>query len=153
MAGRNVEVAKAIYSEERDLVAVFATPEVLDAARGMLEPLFEPGFVTVHDPQAIALGIGTPTGGGLAEGIEGFIALWRDFLTAWESWVVTPVEFVEVDAERVLVLLDYNGRSKTHGVEMALEGGNLLTMRDEKVARVELFLRRPDALAAAGLTE
>jgi hypothetical protein len=153
MAGKNLEVANAIYSEERDLVAVFASPETLDAARGLLEPLFEPGFVTVHDPQAIALGIGTTTGGGLAEGIEGFIALWRDYLTAWESWVVSPVGFTEVDDERVLVLLDYHGRSKTHGVEMALEGGNLLTVRDGRVARVELFLRRPDALAAAGLPE
>jgi len=153
MSKENVEVAKALFPAPLDLAAVFATSEALDAARLHFEHLVDPSFVTVHDPSAAALGIGNPTVNGTTEGIEGFIALWRDYLSAWDSWVVTPIDFVDIDDERVLVLLDYDGRSKTHGAEITLAGGNLLEMSDGKLTRLALFFKRKDALAAAGLSE
>lgn len=58
---------------------------------------------------------------------------------------------MDVDDQRVLVLLSYQGRSKTHGAEIALDGGNVLTLRDGRVARVELFFNRLDALEAVRL--
>lgn len=79
--------------------------------------------------------------------------LWRDYLSAWNSWVVAPTDFVDVDDEWVLVLQNFKGRSKTHGVEVEQNGGNLLTMRDGKLARLELFFHREDALEAAGLSD
>ena len=153
MPKENLETAKALFAAPIDMTAVFATPETLAAARAHFEPLFLADFETVHDPRAAGLGIGRASGEGVSEGVDGFIALWRDYLSAWDSWVVSPKGFVEVDDERVLVLLAYQGRSKTHGAEMTLDGGNLLTLRDGKVARVQLFFNRLDALAAAGLSE
>ena len=97
------------------------------------------------------MGIGNPSASGATAGVEGFIALWRDYLSAWDSWVVTPVDFVDVDGERVLALLDYAGRSRRDGVDVELAGANLLTVKDGKVTRLELFFRRQDALAAAEL--
>ncbi len=151
MSEANLEAAKALFAAPIDMTAAIATPEALDAARGHFESLFHPEFETVHDPRAAGLGIGQSPGEGVSKGIDGFIALWRDYLSAWESWVVTPAGFVDVDDQRVLVLLTYQGRSKTHGAEIALDGGNLLTLRDGKVARVELFFNRLDAVEAARL--
>ena len=153
MAAQNLETARAIYAAPIDIAAVFADPEVLAGARAHFEPLFQEDLETLHDPRATGLGIGGPRGDGVAQGFEGFIALWTDYLSAWESWVVIPVDFVEVDDRRVLVLLTYRGRSKTHGAEVALEGGNVLTLRDGKVERLELFFNRIDALEAAGLSK
>jgi hypothetical protein len=48
--------------------------------------------------------------------------------------------------------MTYGGRSK-HGVELTLDGANLMTLRDGKLARLELFFKRESALAAAGLSE
>ncbi len=153
MSQHNVEVANALLPAPLDLVAVFATTEALDGARTQFEHLIDPHLVTVHDPSAAPLGIGNPTAQGTTVGIEGFISLWRDYLSAWDSWVVTPIDVVDVDDQRVLALMDYDGRSKTHGAEITLAGGNLLTVRDGKLTRLELFFRRQDALKAAGLLE
>lgn len=86
-------------------------------------------------------------------GLEGFAAAFRDWLSAWEIWAVTPTDFVEVDESRVLVLMDVRARSKTHQVEMPIEGANLITIRDGKLARLELFFDRDQALEASGLSE
>ncbi len=81
------------------------------------------------------------------------MATFRDWLSAWESWVVTATDFIDVNENRVLVLLDVRARSKTHHVEMPIEGANLLTLRDGRLARLELFFDRAQALEAAGLRE
>ena len=151
MSEANLETAKALFAAPIDMCAAFATPATLDAARAHFEPLFHPDFETVHDPRAAGLGIGQSPGEGVSNGIDGFIALWQDYLSAWESWVVTPAGFMDVDDQRVLVLLSYQGRSKTHGAEIALDGGNVLTLRNGRVARVELFFNRLDALEAVRL--
>jgi hypothetical protein len=152
MSEENVEIAKALFPGPIDVTAMFGSEEAINAARALYEPLVQPDFVTVNDPQAALLGVGEPAGDGTSIGVEGFIALWRDFLSAWESWVVTPVEFREIDDQRVLVLATTYCRSRTPGVDTTLEGGgNLLTFRDGKVARMELFLTRQAALEAAGL--
>jgi hypothetical protein len=67
--------------------------------------------------------------------------------------VVTATEFIEVDENRVLVMLDVRARSKTHQVEMPIEGANLMTLSDGKLARLELFFDREQAREAAGLRE
>ena len=39
--------------------------------------------------------------------------------------MATPTDFIDVDENRVLVMLDVRARSKTHQVEMPIEGANL----------------------------
>ena len=89
----------------------------------------------------------------VAYGVSGFVNAFGDFLSAWESWVVTPTEFIDVDESRVLVIYDIQGRSKTHQAEMPFEGANLITIKDGKVAQSELFNTKQEALEAAGLRE
>jgi ketosteroid isomerase-like protein len=153
MSEENVELAKALLPAPLDLTAAFASPEAIDAMRAHYEPFVQADFATIHDPRAVPMGIGTPKQGGTARGFDGFIALWRDFLSAWESWEVTPTDFVDVDEERVLVFMTFVGRSKTHGVDLSLDGANLMTMRDGKLARLEMFFNRESGVAAAGIAE
>jgi hypothetical protein len=111
------------------------------------ETVAVPGAIPLSDPAAE-----DPTQPTFS-GMDGFRGAFLDWLSAWESWVVTATNFIDVDENRVLVLLDVRARSKTHQVEMPIEGANLLTLRDGKLARIELFFKRAQAREAAGLRE
>jgi hypothetical protein len=155
----NVELARRLYPGPVDVAVALSDPQIFEAIRVEIEPLVHPDFETVGDPTYIfrAGGTGVEIVEGssriTAHGIDGFASFFRDWLSAWESWVATPIDFIDVDESRVLVVLDIRARSKTAQVEVPIEGANLLTLRDGKVARVELFLRREEALQAAGLSE
>jgi SnoaL-like protein len=152
MSQENVEIARRLYPGAVDVVTVLADRKALNATLG---PLVQPDFETVTVPGQVPL-----SGAGAEDpsrpifyGLDGFVNAFHDWLTAWETWVVTPTDFIDVDENRVLVMLDIRARSKTHKVEMPVEGANLLTIKDGTIARIELFFERDQALEAAGLTE
>jgi ketosteroid isomerase-like protein len=146
----NVEIARELYPGKVDLVAALADE---DEFAGALEALVHPDFETVTVPGQVPLaGIGTSDAARpIFHGAAGFFAAFREWLSAWKSWVITPTDFIEADADRVLVMLDIRARSRTHQVELPFEGANLLTFRDGRVGRLELFFDRAQARAAAGL--
>jgi ketosteroid isomerase-like protein len=155
MSEENVEKVRRLYPGTFDLAIALADPRALDAVRTLFEPLADPDFETVTVPGQVPL-----TGAGAEDpsqpifhGLEGFVSAFREWLTAWESWVATATEIIDVDENRVLVLLDIKARSKTHQVEMPIEGANLWTLRDGRLARLELFFDQAEALEAAGLQE
>lgn len=153
MSQQNVALAKRFYPGSIDLVPIIAEPAAWIA---FFEPLVDPRFETVGEGLAMSSG-----GVSAAQestrrsvyGIQGFIEVWRDFLGAWDSWVITPAKLLDVDEERVLVLLDIRARSKSHGVEMPMGAANLLSFRDGRLVRMELFNTQSEALEAVGLTE
>ena len=155
MSQENVELARRLYPAPVDMVALLADPASEEAFRDTFEPLVHPGFETVTAPGQVPLsGVGSgdpsrPT----VHGLDGLATGFREWLNAWETWEVTATEFIDVDADRVLVTLDVRARSKTHQVEMPIDGANLLTFREGRLARLELFLNREQALEAAGLRE
>jgi hypothetical protein len=152
MSKENIEVARALYPGEVDVVAVLADRAALDA---MVGPLVQPDFETVTVPGQVPVsGAGAQDASPpVLHGLDGFVTGFSDWLSAWETWMVTPTDFIDVDEDRVLVMLDIRARSKTHQVEMPVEGANLLTIKDGRVSRTELFLERGQALEAAGLWE
>ena len=153
MSQKNLDVARAIYPGEVDLVIAFDQPELIDPIRRLIHPdfegVFQAGSIPVG-PAAMPPGaVAQPT----VKGFDALITSWREWLSAWETWVITPTEFVEVDDDRVLVWMRVRARSRTHQVEMPVEGANLLSIRDGKLARLEMFLDESDALEAAGLSQ
>jgi ketosteroid isomerase-like protein len=152
MSQENVEVARRLYPGDVDVVALLADRETLDANLG---PLVESDFETVTVPGQVPVSGAGAQGASppVVYGLDGFVSGLSDWLTAWETWVVTPTDFIDVDENRVLVMLDVRARSRTHQVEMPVEGANLLTLRDGRIARIELFFDRSQALEAAGLRE
>ena len=151
MSEENIEVVRRLYPGTMDIAAFVAAPE---AAVEAVKPLLHPDFEAVG-AAIIMPGVESPQESArrIVRGAQGFIETFRGFLAAWETWVVTPSEFIDVDDERVLVLLDIQARSKTHKVEIPIEAANLVTVRDGKLARLETFSGRAEASEAAGLSE
>ncbi len=154
MSHGNMELARQLNPEEPvDLVAVFA--DRAEAWRGVYEQLVSPDFELVSAPGQIPLSAADSENSSQPTfyGFEGFVTAFREWLSAWESWVSRATGFVEVDERRVLVFVDVRARSKTHHVEMPIESANLSTFEDGRLVRMELFLDRSKALEAAGLRE
>jgi ketosteroid isomerase-like protein len=155
MSEENVELARRLFPGTVDMVSAFTDPEARQATRDFLEPHVRSDFEMVAVPGQI------PVAGPASEnpaqptyrGIDGFLGAWGDWLSAWETWVLTPTDFIDLDEDRVLVFSDLRARSKTHEVEFPIEAATLLTVRDGKLARMELFFDRAEALEAAGLSE
>jgi ketosteroid isomerase-like protein len=153
MSGANVEIARTLYPEGLDLVDVFFNPEAIEAVRPLMHDDLEAIFEARGIPMGAArMDVGSETSRPTVRGFDDFIETWREWVSAWETWVMTPTDFVEVDKDRVLIPMTVLARSKTHGVEMAIEGANLVTIRDGKVARLELYFDQSAANAAAGLS-
>ena len=152
MSEENLELARRLFPGTIDLVPLLEQADWIDAYRPLLDPEFETvgsalGMETTGEPTAEG------SGRRVVQGVEGFRDAWRSFLAAWESWVASPTKFVEVDEERVLVLVDVRARSKTHEVDVPIDAANLLTFRHGKLRRLELFSTRAEALEAAGLSQ
>ena len=87
------------------------------------------------------------SGASLAELVE----MWREWLEPWEAYWTEVEEFVDAGDDRVLVLLRDHGRLRGSDAEVELVGANLWTLRDGKIAKIEFFTGREQALIAAGL--
>jgi ketosteroid isomerase-like protein len=77
-----------------------------------------------------------------------------DVLDAWRDYRVTVEQYLELDDERVLVLLRRSGRGKTSGLELEqlqTKGANLFHIRSGKVTRLVQYFDRERALADLGL--
>ena len=155
MSRETVELARGLYAAGVDLAAVFADPKALAAFRAGFEPLVHPEFETVVDPDFRMLA-GDPADASRETpyyGFEGFAEGFGDWLSGWESWTVVPLEFIDAGEARVVVELDITGRSRAQGVELTSRGANVVTFRDGRLTRLELFLRFEDALKVVGSEE
>lgn len=87
-------------------------------------------------------------------GIAEMAERWRDGVSTWEDLRCQPVEYRELDDERVLALVHFSGRGKASGLEIGQvewTGANLFHVRDDKVVRLVLYWNREGALADLGL--
>src|SRR5207248_2288287 len=104
MSQENVKVVRRMYPEPFDYMPVFNDPDVLAAARGVLEDIAESDYETVWVPGQVPL-TGADAGDPVrpsVDGFEAFVTAFRDWLSAWEAWVTTPTDFIEADEDRVL---------------------------------------------------
>jgi ketosteroid isomerase-like protein len=88
---------------------------------------------------------------GELRGYDGLEAWQRMIANVFETWRYELHDVLDVDDERVMVLLTLHLRGKSSGAEMTNEGGHLLQFRHDRVLRLEVFRDHAEALAAAGL--
>jgi|SRR3954447_16877749 len=145
MSRKAVDIVRAFQPDPGvDIVQLFARDAdalTVDMTVDWLQGFFTDDFVCAFH----ALGSGE------RRGATGLREIWLDWLQPWESYTTGRKDFVEVGADRVLVLsLDYGRR---HGLsdDVEMTGGALYSVRDGKIARIEFFPVREDAYAAAGL--
>jgi ketosteroid isomerase-like protein len=87
-------------------------------------------------------------------GRAGMTEAWRDFIHAWEEFRLEVEEYRELDAERVLVFVQFGARGRRSGLDlgqMRTKGADLFHIRGGKATKVVLYLDRDRALADLGL--
>lgn len=88
-------------------------------------------------------------------GLAGMAKAWGGFLSAWEGARIEVDEYRELDRERVLVFLHYNGgRGKASGLDlrqMRTKAATLFHIRAGSVTRLVVYADRDWALADLGL--
>ncbi len=91
---------------------------------------------------------------GTHKGIAAMAASWREYVASWRDARAEAERYLELDSERVLVLLDFGGAGRTSGVEVSqirARGANLFHFRDGKVTRLVLYFERSHAFEELGL--
>jgi len=75
----------------------------------------------------------------------------------WHRKVLEPMDFhtqlldaEPLDEARAMLHFKLEGRGKGSGVEVAMEGWDVWTLREERLVRRETFYEREQALAAVG---
>jgi ketosteroid isomerase-like protein len=111
--------------------------------REMVEEALDPE-IEIHTPLSSTRGV--PYRG--RSGVEQWI---QDIDDQFEDWYSRPEEWIEVDDGRVLVLGELHLRGRESGVELDQAMGWMLTFRDGRLFRCEVFLDHEQARQAAGL--
>ena len=74
---------------------------------------------------------------------------WRDWLAEWASWRATALEYIDA-GDRVGVRILVEGTSKSTGLELAQESGNIFEFRDGLPCRITLYTRATTMLEDLG---
>jgi ketosteroid isomerase-like protein len=141
-----VQVARRYFkaTEAADLVLWVENDEVDLEARKRAEPFLDPDFEVVDSATLAGLGV-RPRG----RGWEFLRGNYREMLSAFESYTERMEELRDLGGGRVLALGEARGRPRGGGPEVVQLGGVIVTVRDRRIVRIEYFLDRAEALAAA----
>jgi len=133
MSEENVEVVRAVYEafnrRDFDRIADYAHTDF------EIQPL----------PALIALT------GDQIKGYEGAKRFWSSFFEGFDELQVEPREIVDA-GDTVVVAVRWRGRGRD-GIEVEQFHADLWLLRDGRIARVEGFATKEEALEAAGLRE
>jgi ketosteroid isomerase-like protein len=152
MSEENVEIVRRVYpGSSVDIAQLFADEDAMARFETPLLPLIHPSFEVSLDSGYA--GLSDATSERNLRGIDAFREMWRDWLSAWESFRLDVEDLLPLVDSRVLALVDMHARPKSGGIEMSLRGAAIWTLIDGQVSRIQLFLDRDEALEAAGLSE
>jgi ketosteroid isomerase-like protein len=148
MSQENVEIVKLIHPPSgTDLVALFGAEGVgsggFEALRSVLTPDFE-----VAGENFTGAGLGAQ-----AQGLQGLLEGWREWIRPWDTYWTEVEEFIDAGGDHVVVLVRDHGRLDGSDAEVELRGASVWTLREGRIARIEFYADRGQALEAAGLSE
>jgi ketosteroid isomerase-like protein len=84
------------------------------------------------------------------EAIVTYLAQWFD---AWEYWRIEPESLLDA-GDKVVAFVRHSGKGRGSGFEIpSFESAHVITLKEGRVARIEGFYDRSEALKAAGLSE
>jgi ketosteroid isomerase-like protein len=112
----------------------------------------EEAFLAVIDPDVEwCVDAAIPGAVQVYRGHEGIRRYLQQAREAFDEIRFDIEDFIDAGENRVILVATVNVRGKASGAEASLRGYELLTIRDAKLARREVFFDRAEALAAAGL--
>jgi ketosteroid isomerase-like protein len=86
-------------------------------------------------------------------GAEAIAEMIDDWPKQWEDFRLEVTEIIDVRDDLLISGTRHTGRGRTSGVELDFEVFYVGHLRDGKLARMEMFLSREQALRAAGSPE
>ena len=143
-----MEVASRYFRaiEFPDLVPWIESDEIDLEARKRVEPFLDPDFEVVDSATLAGLGV-KPRG----RGWDFLRGNYREMLSAFETYSERVEDVRDLGGGRVLALGEARGTPRGGGPEVVQLGGVILTVRGGKIVRIEFFLDRAEAFAAAEL--
>jgi ketosteroid isomerase-like protein len=142
MSRENVELVRALFPPPgTDILPLFRDEDAFARLREALSP-----FVTDDFESVFAF----PGQARTYAGLEGLRQNWLDWLEPWATYRTTLEELIDA-GERVVVFFRDRGRRLDMNEEVELIGAQIWTIREGKVARIEDYAERAEALEAAGL--
>ncbi len=133
MSQENVKIVQAAF-------AAFAQGDI----EGVLRLCDE--NIVVTQPEGLP-GV-SPQQRGHSGVLEAF-SIWPE---QWDDYRIEILRIADV-ADCVVVTSRTGGRGKQSGVEVEMEFSYVLSVRNEKIAELQIFMREDQALEAAGLSE
>jgi ketosteroid isomerase-like protein len=112
--------------------------------RRLFMELAEPGF------EVVMVGPGYTSARLENVGLDGFVAAWRDWTSAFKSFQIEVDEMIDA-GDNVVSLVRQIGVPKGADAEIETQGAAVWMIRDGRLRRVEFHLDRNAALRAAGL--
>jgi ketosteroid isomerase-like protein len=144
MSQQNVELVRALQPTGGvDLVEIYSGDAggPVEEMAALLDPSFECAFIANEASGFTTLAF---------HGADGLVAGWREWLSPWESYRIDAEEFIDA-GDGVVVLARVHARTRRGGVEMEHAPGAVWTVEDGRIRRIEFYLERSQALAAAGV--
>jgi len=132
MSRKNVEVVRDLYQHWASGDLAFSDP--LDA--------------DVEFSRTAPEGTGVS---GRWRGLKEVSAAFGEYVGAFSEFRVEADRIIDLHDERVLVLSRHTGRGKRSGVPTEHELGELITLHDGRIVRVDFYWDRAEAFEVAGL--
>lgn len=143
MSSENVELLKATFPEEVDLVQVFDSDDPIAAMVGdadLVAPDLDVDVATTRSG-APALHF---------EGLGGLEEWWREWLVPWDAYNLSFDEFIDA-GDKVITFVTVHARTGRHGVAVEHRPAAVWTVSGGKLTAVSFFLERDEALKFAGI--
>ena len=86
------------------------------------------------------------------EGVEEARGFLRNWIATWDDWEL-EVEALHDAGDKVVAIMRQRGRSKASGLPVDMAFGQVWTIRDGKLARMDMYADPVEALEAVGLSE
>ena len=146
MSQKDVEIVRRLLGpfEQGDLVPLFRDEAISGSITAASAPFFTADFQCVF--------VRDDVGRSSYSGLDGLRAAWLDWLLPWESYHAGVEDVIDAGDGRVLVLTNDHARPKGASAEVN-RGAPVWTVREGKVARIELYWNRDEGLTAAGLAD
>jgi len=141
MSEENVKLAKEGIGAIND---AYRTGEILPWQR-----LVEAGF----DPEVVLEAGGEAFTEGEWRGHEGAVGFVANQMEVLEGMWLRADEYIDVGEDWLIVAATFGGRGRHSGIPVEMHPFHVFRFRDRKVLRWQVFLKRQEALEAAGLSE
>ncbi|MDX6642347.1 MAG: hypothetical protein QOD76_309 [Solirubrobacteraceae bacterium] len=126
-----------------DLVAMLADDPAESPIGRAIREIAHPDLETVMVAPA-----GEPT---TRNGVAGYVALWTDWVRAFDRFVLEAVDEPRVAGDVVVNFVRQRGKLAGSEAEVTAEGAAVWFFTEGRLARIEFHLDREAALRAAGM--